>query len=287
MISNLLMKDIEINAPDDKVAVLLSGGVDSLSVAFAAQRQPLNKEIHAYSFRLDTHESYDFKKAKEISELFGWEFTGVVIDTSTLETDFHKLTSMGCKKKSAYECTYPFLHIYPQIKEKYVLSGWAADGYYGLSKTARIHYKETKEKFDEFRDAYFAPHMRANYVWHKKVADMHNKVFVTPYLSDDVKDYFYAMDWDEINKPGQKHHVRTAFEEEFNKSGRVSPHKNLQIDSKTNKLFERFLDNDMNFKERIRVLDICRDWHDFAEAYKKIKHKKDNVLEILKEHYDE
>ena len=36
MISDLLMKDIEINAPDDKVAVLLSGGVDSLSCALAA-----------------------------------------------------------------------------------------------------------------------------------------------------------------------------------------------------------------------------------------------------------
>jgi len=278
MISNLLQNHVEVNAPDNEVAVLLSGGVDSISVAFAANR--LKKNIHAYSFKLDTHDSYDFNKAKEISETFKWKFTGVEIDTSKIEEDFHTLTAMGCRKKSSYECTYPFLHIYPQIKEKYVLSGWAADGYYGLSKTARINYVHEKETFDEFRDKYFAPDMRANYVWHKKVADKYNKVFVTPYLCEEVKQFFYSKDWEELNKPSQKHHVRTAFEKEFSKIKKVKNHLNLQIDSKIINVFEKLLDNQTNFKDRNRVLDLCRDWHDTVDIYKKIR-------PILKEYYDE
>ena len=37
MIDKLICEDISNNVPDNDVAVLLSGGVDSISVAFAAQ----------------------------------------------------------------------------------------------------------------------------------------------------------------------------------------------------------------------------------------------------------
>ena len=55
MIDKLLENEISKVSDSEKCAVLLSGGVDSISVAFAAQR--LGKTIHAYSFCLDTHES--------------------------------------------------------------------------------------------------------------------------------------------------------------------------------------------------------------------------------------
>ena len=58
LINNLLINHIENNVPDSKIAVLLSGGVDSISVALAAHHA--GKKIHAYSFHLDTHETYDF-----------------------------------------------------------------------------------------------------------------------------------------------------------------------------------------------------------------------------------
>ena len=80
-----------------------------------------------------------------------------------------------------------------------------------MSKKANIHYKHTKEKFDEFRDNYFLPENTAGYIMHKKVSDMFNKKFITPYLSEDVKNYFYSMDWDDVNLPYQKNHVRNAF----------------------------------------------------------------------------
>ena len=259
MIDELLMN--EINVPDDNCAVLLSGGVDSISVGFAAQR--LGKKVHAYSFCLDTHPSYDFQKAKKIAEIFHWPFTGIEVPTKNLADDWHRLVQLDCRKKTHFECVYPFLYVYPEIQEDVVLSGWAADGYYGISKKAMIHYGpgKSKEKFDEFRDNYFDINNQAGYLWHELIARNNKKQLITPYLSLPVKDFFYGKTWEEVNKPFQKHHVRNAFDE-FKKIGKIKNHLNLQIDSGIVNLFESLLPNkEINFKNRSRIMDVCRDWH--------------------------
>ena len=45
-INNILENYIDKNIPDNEVAVLLSGGADSLSLAFASHN--LGKKVHAY-----------------------------------------------------------------------------------------------------------------------------------------------------------------------------------------------------------------------------------------------
>ena len=255
----LLEEEIKNSVPTEECAVLLSGGVDSLSVAFAAAN--LRKKITAYSFCLEDNPSYDFGFAKDISHHFGWKFKVIPINMSDFEDRFEDLVRLRCVKKTHFECVFPFLYVYPQIKEKYVLSGWAADGYFGVSKKANMHYKHTKEKFDEFRDDYFQPENQAGYLWHRKVSDMHDKIFVTPYLSQSVKEYFYKFTWEELNKPKQKHHVREAFDQFNLKVPR--PHKNLQIDSGITKAFERLVlpNKGLNPYGRKRIIDVCRDWN--------------------------
>lgn len=256
----LLEEEIKNSVPTEECAILLSGGVDSLSVAFAAAN--LGKKITAYSFCLEDNLSYDYKFAESTAHHFGWDFKGIQIDMSDFEDKFLELVRLRCVKKTHFECVFPFLYVYPQIKEKYVLSGWAADGYFGVSKKANIHYKHTKEKFDEFRDDYFKPKNQAGYIWHRKVSDMHNKIFVTPYLTQSVKEYFYQFTWEELNKPKQKHHVREAFEQ-FNLKV-PKPHRNLQIDSGITKAFERLVlpNKDLNVYNKTRIMDVCRDWYE-------------------------
>ena len=70
-------QDIKLNIPDERVAVLLSGGVDSLSVALAAD--DVGKQIEAYSFYLKGNKSYDFQTAENFSKEIGWSFTPVEI----------------------------------------------------------------------------------------------------------------------------------------------------------------------------------------------------------------
>ena len=83
MIKNLLIDHIKNNVPDSKVAVLLSGGVDSISVGLAAHHA--GKEVHAYSFQLGNQTSYDFAKAAEVSYKMKWEFTPVVVPKENLK----------------------------------------------------------------------------------------------------------------------------------------------------------------------------------------------------------
>ena len=260
MIDKLLQQEIEEQTSDKEVAVLLSGGVDSLSVAFAAQRA--GKDITAYTFHLEGQPTYDSQKALEVSKKFGWNCVTVIVPTNNLEEDFLRLAKeIKCKKKTHFECCFPFLYMYPQIKERAVISGWAADGYYGISKKAILHYTKgkTKAKFDEFRDNYFDYFNQAGYLWHERIARNNGKQFITPYLSMRVRDFFYAKDWYELNEPFQKHTVVNAFYE-F-KNLKVKKHINLQLGSNIDKLFETLIDNKkINFKNRKRVMDICRDW---------------------------
>ncbi len=247
-------KDIE------NVAVLLSGGVDSLSIAFALDK--IGKTVDAYSFRLDRHDNYDNETAKYTSEIFGWNHTECIVDTTNLEEDFLTLAkTYKCQKKTHFECVFPFMYVYPKVKPDAVFTGWGADGYYGVSKKANIHYKHTKEKFDEFRKDYHHPDNTAGLRWHDRIAKAHGKIHYYPYMDEDIMDWFYDKDWYELNQPQQKHHVREAYKVQFDKLGKILPHRNLQLESGVDKVFETLLENKkINYKNRTRVMDICRDW---------------------------
>jgi len=77
MIDKLLEKFVATNCNDETVAVLLSGGVDSLSLALTAHR--LGKKVHAYTFHLEGQPTYDAEKAKSTSDKMGWDCTTVVV----------------------------------------------------------------------------------------------------------------------------------------------------------------------------------------------------------------
>ena len=153
MIDKILTEIVEEQIPENEVAVTLSGGVDSQSVAFCAHR--LGKKITAYTMYVDGMVSKDAKHAIDVANHFGWNIVTINVPVNSIQEDFMKLVNeYGCNKKTQVECTYPFLYVYPCIQESAVLSGWSADGYYGLSKRCALHFKEPKEKFDEFRDGY-------------------------------------------------------------------------------------------------------------------------------------
>ena len=84
MIDKLLIEQIEQQTSDKEVAVLLSGGVDSLSVAFAANR--MGKNITAYTFHLSGNHSYDAMKAAEVAKLFGWNVHIIEVPTEIYKT---------------------------------------------------------------------------------------------------------------------------------------------------------------------------------------------------------
>ena len=262
MIDKILEKVVAQEIPDNEVAVLLSGGVDSLSLAFTAHR--LGKKVHAYTFHLKDQPSYDSDKALEVSKIFGWNIEVIEIPINNLENDFLTLlTKYRCKKKTQFECTFPFMYIIPKINEKFVLCGIGADSWYGLSKKAMIHFSQTKSKFDQFRHEYFAQENAGGIIQLLMLSKEYKKTLCHPYLwNKSIEKFFMKYNHQELNKPKQKHHVRNAYQTEFSKIGRVKLHLNLQLESKVDELFELLLANDkINFKKRTRVMDICRDWN--------------------------
>ena len=273
MIRKLLEDHIKNNVPDSEIAVLLSGGVDSVSVGLAAESA--GKEVHAYSFYLNGAPSYDFIKAAEVAHKRNWNFTPIVVPTENLIEDWHRLVKLNCRKKTHFECVFPFLYVYPEIEEKYVLTGWGADGYFGPSKKAMMRYssykrkrnyvkycKEHKQKrlnWNEFRLAYLDGDC-AGLKEHTNLANKHNKIHVTPYLDADIRKLLMSKSYEELNKPKQKHFIRRDFTE-LKKFGIIKPHQNLHLNAGVDKLFETLLNNpEINFNNRKRMMDISRDW---------------------------
>jgi asparagine synthetase B (glutamine-hydrolysing) len=275
MIRKLLEDHIRKNVTDDKVAVLLSGGVDSISVGLAAHHA--GKEVHAYSFQLGNQTSYDFAKAAEVAYKMKWEFTPVVVPKENLiPDDWNRLVELGCRKKTHFETVFPFLYVYPEIEETYVVTGWGADGYFGVSKKAMMRYSSMKKgrnyvayckkynqkrlTFNQFREAYFAEGQCAGLDWHNKLIPA-DKKHITPYLDEKVRDYLMSKTYRELNTPKQKSIVRRDFTE-FKKFGRIETHINLHLAAGVDKLFETLLNNpEINFKDRKRMIDVCRDWY--------------------------
>ena len=260
MIDEILVDVIDRESKEDHVAVLISGGVDSQSVAFAANR--LDKKITAYVMRLNGIESKDAQHAIDVATHFNWDLKVIDVNDDNLVEDFKKLVKeYKCEKKTQVECTWPFLYVYPQISEKEVLSGWVADGYYGLSKRCALHFKEPKEKFDEFRDSYFGAKNVVGINQQYMLSQQNGKIFIAPYMDSRVKEYMYQFDWYEMNKPYQKHVVVESFPE-F-KQIKVRRHESLQLGAGIPEIFEKLLDNpDVNLYNRKRVMDLVRDWQD-------------------------
>ena len=275
MIKDLLIDHIKNNVPDNEIALLLSGGIDSVTVGIASEL--VGKRVHAYSFYLDGSPSYDFVKAAEVAHKRNWNFTPIVVPRNNLVKDWKVLVDLGCRKKTHFECVFPFLYVYPKITEKYVLTGWGADGYIGPSKKAMMRYSSYKKKrnyvkyckkhnqkrlnWNEFRLAYLEGDC-AGLKEHTALAIQHNKKHITPYLDADVKKLLMSKSYEELNKPTQKYFIRKDFTE-LKKFGTIKPHQNLHLNAGIDKLFETLLNNsEINFNNRNRMMDVCRDWYE-------------------------
>jgi asparagine synthetase B (glutamine-hydrolysing) len=251
---------------EDTVAVLLSGGVDSLTCAFAAN--DCGKKVVAYTFQIGEWESSDSVSARRCSELFGWEFNLIKVPLAKLKDDFLSLASKyHCQSKTQFECTYPFMYVFPEIKERCVISGVAADGHYGLSRKAMsavcksgISKQDSKKVFDSFRVHYF--HRKDNPAGVRQLemlSDEYDKVFCSPYLDDKVYDFFIKLHWKQINKPKQKMPILMDYKDEFKRCG-TREHSNLQLNSGVDKIFKTLLKSELNTKNRKMVLHLCKDY---------------------------
>lgn len=232
------------NALDDKnVGVFASGGIDSWSVVFSLLE--VGKHVHVYSFTLEDRQSYDFLKARELSQIYDLKFTPIFLPTNLekLKSDILILhNKFHATKKVEYECLWPFMYCYDAVEETVVGSGLCADGYFCISKSGCLHYKND---IDNFRYNYFNNN-GSQYKNHFIMAEHYKKELFMPYKSDMMFDFFAGKSWDECNRPKQKQLIYDSFDNNFS-VGKLKTHSNLHLgDSGIAKHFDKLLYTDWN-----------------------------------------
>ena len=211
----LLVSAIQKIGRDCKVGLLLSGGLDSLSVGFALAEA--GREMMAYTYELENYSSLDRPKAERIAKHFGWPLRVITVPSTTVREDFLRLAiEHRCRKKVQFEVTHPLLHLFPLIEETEVWSGFNADDHYGNTRQCVLEQdrlkksgtsaSERKEAFDRWRaGAYRKTASSASTWWHaQKVAGLNGKRLLDPYLDDAVRDFFHRYDHDQLSR--QKNH---------------------------------------------------------------------------------
>lgn len=232
-----ILVDQAINIPDNKVGVLLSGGMDSASVLFSLIEA--NKDITAYSFTLRDRESTDFKLARDVCLKFDIPFKPIFISDDVLYaySKLKYLVEIGARKKTDFECFYPMLFVYPEIEENVLATGLGADGHFCDNKKANIHFKG---RLDEFRAIEFKPGF-CQMILHDYMCRVYNKTMWNPYLSQEMKDIFYGTTKEEINTPNKKQPILDTFPDNF---GKIKPFRQSyqKGDAGISDLFEQLLD---------------------------------------------
>ena len=209
-------------------AVATSGGLDSCTLVAAAVAA--GKRPRIVSFTFDDFESSDFRHARAVAFHFDLEFEPVLLPSDQKEiirTITRLIKQYKLSKKARIECGFPFFYLARQLEGQTLVTGLGTDGHFGLSKKAMIHFREPQEKFDEFRNAYFANTDAAGKLCIKRICSSFDVDLVNPYFDPKVFHALLGRSWDELNKPRQKEVLRAAFPELD--SLKLPKHTNLQL----------------------------------------------------------
>src|ERR1700730_10725337 len=161
---NLLSEIVLRQGRENKVALLLSAGLDSVTTGIACQHA--GKTIHAYTYELHGYRSYERERVESIARHFGWELTVVTVPTRGLAADFKRLAiGLRCRKKVQFEVSYPLLYVIPAIEESEIWTGWNADDHYGNTREYLFCQARLKRKGagDTQRKEHFDAHRRSTY----------------------------------------------------------------------------------------------------------------------------
>lgn len=245
-----ILKEHINNIPTNEFALFLSGGMDSLLLLQLLIEE--KKKVTCYNFRRDDILSSDFIKAKTACEYYNIPFVEVLLNMRDREYLLWRITklkySYGAKKKTEFECAFPFLESSHLVKQKHILVGHAADGHYCISKKGMLHWRD---KIQDFRDNYFSnPYCCQNHIL-RAIFSKEDKQIHFPYMDKNLIEFFRGRSWDDCNRPKQKQITRDSFKLPLPFS--LDNHTNLQLgDSKIAEGFNILLEG-TKFKSPVSI----------------------------------
>lgn len=227
--------------------ILLSGGIDSATILFAAKE--LGWSPRCITFHLDNM-STDALTSISMAETLGCKIDLIKIPTTLdkVHEDVLQVIGMGTSRKVFVQCMHPFLYMVPHIKSL----GWDK-AYWGMCSGSLV---------GDSREAFFAHH-RSNEEWNeyrataaaKTELDPENvsegwmniqfeKYYgfegISPYRHKPLYDNILSRTFEELHRPKNKILYVKAFQSfwDLNKKW-YRPHDNLQINSGLRDLHEK------------------------------------------------
>lgn len=266
MLNSLMINYFNENIDDNGVALLFSGGTDSLTCLFSLLEVNIRPTL--YSFHLEGVVHKDIEVSKKVAMYFDLPHVIVEIpkNTEQLKSDVIYLTQkMSLNRKSNIQCTYPFLHMMSYIKEDIVVSGLCADDLYGTSKSMSIKYANDKVGFDKARRKTLQNQYSSAY---KPISDLfksHNKTLLLPYRNESIIAFFMKHSWSELNKPKQKQIALNSYTKYFDDLNVYRRNTSLQVGSKIREWHNELLNTGLNKNNRKRVDEIYKDLYKEGE----------------------
>ena len=274
---HLLCGAIEARSSASNVGLLLSAGIDSVSVGIACEE--VGKKVHAYTYELRGIRSMEREKTEVIARHFGWPLTVVTVPTTEVHADFFRLAiKHRCKKKVHFEVTFPLLYALPEIQEAEIWSGWNADDHYGNNRKIVLEQArlvrdgvtsiERKVHFDEYRKARFeqadAPDSADTYWFASRLATQAGKQLFDPYRDNRIRSYFGRFNHDELSPLG-KPIVRQALADHLKglPDSAIAKGVRLQKGGRVDELFQTLLaDPKINrFETKYTTVSaLCQKW---------------------------
>lgn len=250
MINTLELKLILTNKIKDfvneskDVALLFSGGTDSLSVLFTLLDLGIKPTL--YTFRLNEYLSNDYLVAEKVAKHYNLKFKGLVIpyDKQQIKSDiFYLIKKFKTKRKTIIECSYPFIYLSKMITEEKILSGLSADSNYGTPASMSIKFNNDYQGFVKAKKKIFSDINSDGYFAIKTLIETDSKKFFTPYRDPQIVNFFMKHTWKELNKPMQKWFIVKIWQDRFNELRCYRKNSNLQVESKIRERMKSILNS--------------------------------------------
>lgn len=211
----ILREVIKKQLPNEPVALLFSGGTDSLTILWTLL--DLEARVTCYTFHLSYYESTDLRASRLACDFY--QVPQVIINEDKgeiLDQLKDVITVIKSPRKTHVEVMYGYWFLIQAVKEKHIFSGIQADTLYGSNKNSAIQYgKRLAGDFTKFRQHLLANPGQEGLCQANLIARHFNKVLFTPYSSQNIRDFFFRYSWADLNKPKQKMPAVISFSEKF------------------------------------------------------------------------
>lgn len=256
----LLIKTIERESNgEDKVGLMLSGGIDSCSVLYSLLE--LNKEVHCYSFYLENYESQDLKSARRLCKKHNLTLTEILIPREKIKENLIKLAKLGCSRKTQFETKIHYVYLFPQVKEHTLFAGIEADNQQGTVRSMILKSSKDPQKFKELRIKAYEYAKNKNLPIDYNLAKDNGIKLCYPFADPKIFEFYLQFDWQYLNKPYEKWILLNAFKEYFKEDG-YRKHIDLQQCSSMKDYCATLVtDKEINPYNRKRINEAYKDLH--------------------------